>query len=334
MNKNTALLAALGAVALIVVFLFVTGDPPSSTSSGPEPDATPAPEPTAAPDELAERLALLRQEAEVLQEADRDLFNSHARELADEALQARRPDISAGVGRALADSGDLELAGAILQRAVGLMKPGEHPKDHLYALATVRREQGRPIEAATLYERAVHAPPTLPAEFVGLSEHYLAADREGPARAAVTRGLREHTNDRLLRVQGAEVEMLTGKVDLALTQLETLLQDDPTDLDARILRIEAMLAVSEFDAAAQEAAALRDEYPDDAWGWILGAAAERVRGRPALEWVERADELASDCTCKRTEQRAVAWVRTVGQGPRVLPRSRVDISEEVDLRAP
>ena len=122
--------------------------------------------------------------------------------------------------------------------------------------------------------------------------------------------------------------------DLALTQLETLLQDDPTDLDARILRIEAMLAVSEFDAAAQEAAALRDEYPDDAWGWILGAAAERVRGRPALEWVERADELASDCTCKRTEQRAVAWVRTVGQGPRVLPRSRVDISEEVDLRAP
>lgn len=327
MNRNSIVAAATVASALLLGWWIFTSDPPPEADPQDAPVSAVEATPEEAPDELGERLAVLLQEADGLAESDRDLFTTHARELADAALGAQRPDISAGVGRALADSGDLGLAGAVLQRAVGLMKPDEVGKDHLYALATVRRAQGRPIEAASLYERAVHAPPTLASEFVGLSEHYLAADRPGPARAAVTRGLREHPGDRMLRVQGAEVEMLTGRLDLALTQFETLLQDDPTDIDARLLRIEAMLAAGELEAGGVAAAAFLDEYPDDAWGWIFSAAARRAGGEPARDQIEKADELASDCTCKRTEQRAVAWVRTVGEGATVPLRSRVEVSE-------
>jgi tetratricopeptide (TPR) repeat protein len=330
MNPRIApVVVALVAVAVVAAWLVLGSDE--------EPPVEPTPaagvEEEAAPDAGIEGdLSALRQEAEALgvasgSSAAREEFITHARTLGEAALQEARPDVTAQVGDLLIAAGEVDFAGAVLQRAVGLMKPEETGEDHLYALARVRRAQRRPIEAASLFERAVHTEPNPPAEFVGLSEHYLAADRMGPARAAVTRGLRLHPGHPTLRVQGAEVATLSGDPAAALAELAAILEADPTDLAARLTRLEALLAVGEIQAATDEAAALRDELPDEPWGWIYGAAAVRATGGQGTEMIEQAYELAGDCPCTREERLGIEWAETVKAGPQVTPRSRIDQAE-------
>lgn len=287
-------------------------------------------EPDAPVDLLQQELDALREQVADLPEeagAEAETFVAHAREIGDVALTERRPDISAQLGDLLVEAGEVDFAGAVLQRAVGLMKPDEFGKDHLYALARIRRAQQRPIEAASLYERAVHSEPTAAAEFVGLSDHYLAADRIGPARAAVTRGQRVHPDSPMLAVQGAEVAMLAGELDEALAAAGATLLADPTDFGARLVRVETLLAAGELDQATAAATALRDELPEEPWGWILGAAAQRATGGQGTDLLSQARELAGDCACTREERLAIDWAAAVQLGARVTPRSRADLPD-------
>lgn len=314
------------AVALVWVLL------PSGSEPGLTPDEITAEEPEVPIDPLDQDLEALRQEGRDLttradgetRSPEAETFVAHAREIGDAALSGRRPDVSSQLGDILVEAGEVDFAGAVLQRAVGLMKPEDFGKDHLYSLARIRRAQQRPIEAASLFERAVHTEPTAAAEFVGLSDHYLAAGRPGPARAAVARGLSDHPDSRLLQVQGAEVAMLAGELEQALAGLDPVLAADATDLGARIVRMEALLAAGDLDQAVVGAAALRDEVPEDAWGWILGAAAERARGGEGAELLDKASELAGDCPCTREERLAIEWAARVQPAAKVAPRSRQD----------
>jgi tetratricopeptide (TPR) repeat protein len=328
--------AALLAVAAVILYLRT----PELAPPPPRGDELPPAETEAASeseDPWDASVGLLRQAAAELssrdpdgsRDAGRESFLDHARELADEALIDKRPDVSASVGRILVEADEQDFAGAILQRAVGLMKADEFGEAHYYALAEVRRAQGRPVEAASLFERVVHAPPTLAAEFVGLSEHYLAADRPGPARAAVDRGLREHPDDVMLRTQGAKTALLRSDLAVALAATVELLTEDPGNLGARLVQVEAQLAAGLIDDAVRSSAALRAEFPDEAWGYIFGAAAARLRGDSAAVWLETAVELAGDCLCTRDQRLAIEWADRVGMGSAAAPRSRVELSAAV-----
>ena len=70
-------------------------------------------------------------------------------------------------------------------------------------------------------------PPTTPALWIELSSVYAGLERLGPARAAVTRGLRLHEGDVDLTVQGAEIILLSGRPDQALATLQPLLAAHP-----------------------------------------------------------------------------------------------------------
>ncbi len=330
--KGRAVAIVAGAILAVVLVWFLLAPPPDEVA--PEPVVQPTPSEEAASDPLADELDLLRQEAGRVEPRaegaertpDGETFIAHAREIADEALAERRPDVSAAVGDILVEVGEVDFAGAVLQRAVGKMKPDASGKDHVYALARVRRAQRRPLEAASLYERAVHVAPTSAAEFVGLSDHYLASARPGPARAAVTRGLREHPDSRMLAVQGAEVAMLSDELDQALTAADEVLAADPSDFGARLVRLETLLAQGQLEQVSVDAAALRDQVPEDAWGWIFGAAVERAQGGEGTDLLEKAREIAGDCPCTREERLAIEWATAVQAGANVAPRVREDLA--------
>jgi predicted Zn-dependent protease len=284
-----------------------------------------------------EQLEDLRKQADSLQMSApqeqvaeaRRRFVEAARALGDQAIEAKRTDQIALVGRVLMEGGEGRFAEAFLQRSMGLLKPAEFGKDHMYPLAQLRRADGRALEAASLYERAIDVEPTTAAEYVGLSDLYLAAARMGPARAAVTRGLRGHADSVALKVQGAKVALLDGKAADALAVADEVLAASPEDVSAQLLRIEALLAAGSLEQAGKDSGALRDEYPADAWGWILGAVVAAAAGEPqrAREMLDQAAELAGDCPCTHEERLAILWAAKVGAASRVAPRSRAEVQK-------
>jgi tetratricopeptide (TPR) repeat protein len=334
MNGRAVAIVVGVILAVVLLWIALPRDGGDDASSPQEP--TPAHEAAPVLDPLDADLDALRAEGSALtlrgsheeRSPEAEAFVAHAREIGDAALGERRPDVSGQLGDILVDKGEVDFAGAVLQRAVGLMKPEDFGKDHLYALARIRRAQQRPIEAASLFERAVHVEPTEAAEFVGLSDHYLAAGRPGPARAAVSRGLRSHPDSPQLQVQGAEVALLSGELDQAQEALRPVLAADPTDFGARLIRLEVLLAAGDLDAAGTEAATLRDEVPEDGWGWIFGAAVERAGGGDGSDLLEKARELAGDCPCTREERLAIEWAAAVQPTSEVAPRAREDQLEQ------
>jgi tetratricopeptide (TPR) repeat protein len=293
-----------------------------------------SPEP-ATPDPFVEDLAQLEDLSGTLPppsevpdpEGPRKEFVDTARTLGERAIAAQRPDVAAQIGRLLSRNGEFKFAEAFLQRAVGLMDPKVAGKDHLYALAELRRASVRPLEAASLFERAVHIEPTTPMEYVGLSKHYLAAARPGPARAAVTRGQRNHAGSAELTVQAALVAMTEGRLDEARSGVDAVLQTEPANVAAKLVRLETRLAQGELDAVVQDSTALQNELPADAWGWIFGAAALRAQGKAAeaAALLDRAKQLAGDCPCTHDERLAIAWAEAIAAAPSVSPRNRAEI---------
>ncbi len=284
-----------------------------------------------------EQLEALSKQADALQlsapeeqrsEARRQ-FVATARALGERAIEEGRADRAASIARLLMEGGEGKFAEAFLQRTMGLLKPAEAGKDHMYPLAQLRRADGRALEAASLYERAIDVEPTTPAEYVGLSDLYLSADRIGPARAAVTRGLRKHSASAALKVQGAKVALLDGKAEEAATVADEVLAVTATDVAAQLVRIESMLALGRMKEARQQSTALRDEYPADAWGWILGAAVAAAEGDSGAssEMLEQAAELAGECPCTHEERLAIRWVGGLSAAARIPPRSRAEVQK-------
>ncbi len=297
--------------------------------SAPEPPVVqPSPTPVAPVDPLASQLeALASAAAQVPAEGpDRAAavraLTDLARALGELGLKADRADVVAAAARATGDAGEVRFAGALLQRATGLLDPATAGKDHLWALAGLRRDEGRVLEAVSLLERGVHVDPTTPAEWVGLSEGYLLADRVGPARAAVTRGLRAHDGDLALRTQGAEVMLTSGRADQALAILDEILVADPASFGAKIVRAEALLVLGRLDDAAAQADALATA--EDAWASVIRGAVAAARGDAAARdaALASAEALAGDCPCTASERAAVGWARALVAGQPVVARSR------------
>ncbi|HCP45956.1 MAG TPA: hypothetical protein DIU15_07940 [Deltaproteobacteria bacterium] len=252
---------------------------------------------------------------------------TESKEVGNHAIAAHRADLTARIGQMLIDVNETKFAEAFLQRSVGLLKPAEHGKDAMYPLAQVRRASGRPLEAASLYERAIDIEPTMPAEFVGLSDLYLAAGRMGPARAAVTRGLARHKESVDLAVQGAKVALLDGKAPEAATSLRTILQSQRNHVGAQLVFVEALLATGALAEASREAEGLRADFPEDPWGWIFGGAVLRATGEleEGSTMLARATELAGDCPCTHEERLTIAWASELSKAPQVAPRARTEI---------
>jgi len=336
-TRKLWLAAALVLLLGVAAFLGTRDD--SEVPSDAAPAVVEEPSGQAAPGApgFEEQLEELRKQADSLQlsapqeqvaEARRR-FVETARALGEQAIEAKRTDRIALLGRVLMEGGEGKFAEAFLQRSMGLLKPAEFGKDHMYPLAQLRRADGRALEAASLYERAIDVEPTTAAEYVGLSDLYLAAGRMGPARAAVTRGQRGHADSIALQVQGAKVALLDGKAAEALIVADEVLATSPEDVSAQLLRIEALLAAGSIELAGEASATLRDEYPADAWGWILGAAVASASGdsAAALDMLDQAAELAGDCPCTHEERLAIRWAAKVGATKSVAPRSRAEVQK-------
>ena len=324
------LLSAISAFSSVVLLA-------SCTCSSDNEDAPPAPSEAVSVELSASSLGSEGDSLEAELEALRALdvvgeganIVAAARTLGQKVLDAKRSDLAGAIGWILIDRGQVPFAQAFLQRSLGLLPAAEHGKDHLYPLAQLRRAASRPIEAASLLERAIDIEPTASSEFVGLSDHYLAAGRYGPARAAVSRGLRKHPNDTLLAVQGAKVALL-GEADgpeRALAALGPILAADPSLIAARLVRLEALLAAGRLDTGRTEAQLLREEAQEDAWGWIFGSAVAAATGdaSSAGEWLARAGELAGDCACTHEERLAIVWAGSAIPGESVPARSRTEV---------
>lgn len=296
-------------------------DPPAPAAA---PPVVAAPTPKLAPaDTLEGKLEALRAAAKTLPEgaAEREAalpsLVDLARAVGDSGLKANRADVVAAAAELAGEAGADRFAGALLQRATGLLDPTVAGKHHLWALASVREEEGRVLEAVSLRERAVHTEPTTPSEWIGLSRGYLLADRVGPARAAVTRGLRVHADHAGLRVQGAEVMLVSGRAEQALGIVEEILAAQPDDLAARLVQAESLLVL---DRAA-EAAKVSVGGPEDAWTHVF-AAAVAPAGAGRTKSLARAAELAGDCPCTAEERAAIAWVQGWKAGAPIAPRAR------------
>ncbi len=285
---------------------------------------TPIPAATPTPDPLEAQLAALRAAAAQREPGVDDLETlvDLARAVGDAALKAGRADVVAAAADVARTAGADRFAGALLQRATGLLDPAAAGKDHLWALARMRTDEGRVLEAVSLLERAVHSEPTTPAEWIGLSEGYLLADRVGPARAAVTRGLRAHEGDRALRAQGAEVMLVSGRADQALGVVDEVLAEAPDAFGAKLVRAECLLVLGRLDDAVAQAAALAEV--EDAWTLVIRGAVAGAKGDSTARdaALDSAAALAGDCPCTATERAAIAWARAIAPGAPITPRPR------------
>ena len=237
--------------------------------------------------------------------ADREVFRRDALTLGGQAIDEARVDVAIALAQVLADAGELNSAGAYLQRAVGLLPPATAGKAHMLLLAEVKLQQGKALEGASLVERAVDVEPLADVEFAALSRMYLGAGRPGPARAATTRGLRVVPESVLLQVQAAEVELVTNGAPTALGRL-------PADAEGALgermlaLRAEAKLVSGDVPGALADAQALMARAASSPLGPLLVAAAGGA-GRDDL--LTRAASLVPVGLDGEDARRMTAWVQ-------------------------
>jgi hypothetical protein len=300
-------------------------DTPTSEPSAPEAVV----EPVTPSDPVLAELAVLAERGVDLPPAtpgvviaEREVFRRDVLLLGNKAIEEKRMDVVLGVSDVLTAAGEVDAATAFLQRSVGLVKPAAGNKAHLLRLAEVKRINGKPLEGASLLERAVDIEPSTAADFIGLSRVYLAAGRPGPARAAVTRGLRKHAGDPGLALQGAEVKLVTGDAAAALAALPG---DAPAGLAADVLRVKAEALLVSGDAAgaataAKELSGLDAESP---WGPLLGGASARSLGQDGSAQLAQAAGLAGTSRSGYDARIALTWAEALTKGDAISPWPRL-----------
>ncbi len=254
--------------------------------------------------------------------AEREVFRRDVLLLGNKAIDEKRMDVVLGVSDVLTAAGEVDAATAFLQRSVGLVKPAAGNKEHLLRLAEVKRINGKPLEGASLLERAVDIEPSTASDFIGLSKVYLAAGRPGPARAAVTRGLRKHADDPGLALQGAEVKLVTGDAAGALAALPA---NAPPALVSDVLRVKAEALLVSGDAAgaaaaAKELTALDAESP---WGPLLGGAAAGALGEDGSAQLAQAEGLAGAGRAGHDARIALTWAEALTSTEALSPWPRL-----------
>lgn len=280
------------------------GGEATPVTAGTDP-ATPG-EPTPAADPMKDELAVIADRATRLPSAvdggvvaERESFRRDALLLGNRALEERRMDLVVGTAEALRRAGEVDGAAAFLQRAGGLTAKESVGNDHQRALARLKVQQGRALEAASLLERLIDGEAPEPDDFAMLSWAYLAAGRPGPARAAVTRGQRVHPDAEALKVQAAEVKLVAEGPEAALAALEGLAGEQALRLVA-----EAKLVSGDADGARAAASTLVSEFPDSPWGPLLLAA---TGGPGTDDKLGEARDLASRSLDGSDARRALDW---------------------------
>lgn len=299
------------------------GDAPPETP--PEVAATPAPEPATPADpvlaavaELAERAVDLPEPEAGVATGPRETFRRDALTLGNQAVDDKRMDVVLAIADVLVQAEEVKSATAFLQRAVGLLKPTAGAKEHLLALADLKRIGGKPLEGASLMERAVDIEPPDAGDFVGLSRMYLAAGRIGPARAAVTRGLRAHPTDAALAIQGAEVQLVQGQSGPALAAIP----GEPAEaVRAFALRVKAEAQLVAGDLPAATATAKELAAVDEAWGALLSGAAAVAQGKDGGADLAQARGLAVGRAGFDVQQ-ALPWAEALVPGSPISPWPR------------
>ncbi len=307
------------------------GAAPAPVSSAGE--ATPLEESITPADPLLQTLASLDERARLVASegskasTSRSSFKRDSIAFGNRVLGDMRLDVVVGVAEALWRAGEGEVAAAFLQRAVGLLQGKTTEKKHMHALALLKVELGRALEAASLMERAVDIEPTTPRDFVLLSWAYLRSGRLGPAAAATRRGARGHAGAPELAVQAAEVLLLKSNAENALEALAAI-QPEPASEQFYRVRGEAHLITGNRDQASVDAKTLVTKFPGSPWGPLLESAAgglgradaqghavrlsveslSSVDGRAALAWAEAAEDSVSP------------WKRSLGTEQKAAPK--------------
>lgn len=269
-------------------------------------EPTAAAEPTPAPDPMKDELAGIADRATRLPPAvegsvvaERESFRRDALLLGNRALEERRMDLVVGTAEALRRAGEVDGAAAFLQRAAGLTAKESVGSEHQRALARLKVQQGRALEAASLLERLIDGEAPAPEDFAMLSWAYLAAGRPGPARAAVTRGQRVHPQAEVLKVQAAEVKLVAEGPEAALPELDGLAGEQALRLAA-----EAKLISGDAEGARAVATTLVSDHPDSPWGPLLLAA---IGGPGTDDKLGEARDLASRSLDGSDARRALDW---------------------------
>ena len=267
--------------------------------------ATPS-EATPAPDPMKDELVAIADRATRLPPAvdggvvpERESFRRDALLLGNRALEERRMDLVVGAAEALRRAGEIDGAAAFLQRAGGLTAKESVGNEHQRALARLKVQQGRALEAASLLERLIDGESPAAGDFAMLSWAYLAAGRPGPARAAVTRGQRVHPQAEALKVQAAEVKLVSDGPEAALAALDGL-----TGEQALRLVAEAKLVSGDSAGARAAASSLVSEHPDSPWGPLLLAA---IGGPGTDDKLGEARDLAARSLDGSDALRALGW---------------------------
>ena len=91
-----------------------------------------------------------------------------------------------------------------------------------------------------------------------------------------------------------------------------------------------------LDQAAREAQGLREDLPEDPWGWIFGGAGLRALAQVEAgnAMLEKAAALTGDCACTHEERLAIAWASSVPETKQVAPRSRTEAEMPVPKPRP
>ena len=288
--------------------------------------ATPADPVLAALAALADRVPGLPAPIDGQVVAEREVFRRDALVLGNQAVDDKRMDVILGIGDLLSDAGEDASATAFLQRSVGLIKPAPGEKAHLLALADVKRVAGQALEGASLMERAIDIEPSEALDFIELSRMYVAAGRPGPARAAVTRGLRKHAGDPGLALQGLEVRLVGGDAAAVVAELPA---EVPPALTTWHLRLRAEALLVQGDAAAAQGVAAEIATADESspWGPLLTAAALARQGKDAATPLARASGLAATGRKHHDARVALPWAESMQPDGPVSPWPRVPQEE-------
>lgn len=293
---------------LLVVGCSRCGSDPAPVERAPvAAESTPAPTlPGELPEDLGQAVTALQ--ARVAADPQDALIEPWVRAVVDRAAASKDAAALGAAGDALRQAGNPRLASALLRKASAQLEPKDDGIDHLVSLAAAKGELGLPLEAASVLEQALNKGQSTPDGWIALSRQYLAAERLGPARAAVTRGLRKHEGHEGLTLQGADVALARAAWDEALAATT----ENKSALAARI-RLEALLAKNELEQAKATESVV--DTADALSLAILGASSVLRGDADGRERRLAEARAALDTASDRTQaERAIAWAEQLKAG--------------------
>ena len=270
---------------------------------------------------LDQRLEATR---EAFDRGDPDALET-CRSVGDDALTLVDEGAAAQVATILTEQGHHEEASLYLQRARQQFPLDQGHKALCFPEARVLEAQGKATEAAKAFEAALRIAPTNPFEYSGAVDLWIAADDFDRAAEVADAGLGFFPADPILLQARAEVPLRRGDAATALRQLDALRETFPDEVGVRVLRLEALAVVGNYEEAREAALAFERDLPILSHGTVvLGLAEARLGHAEAAEeaW-KRAEGAIAECTvCAGDEAAMLIWAREQAKTEKVAPQDR------------